>query len=70
MAEKDQPNGSGIRRSHSRIIWGASLMAASIIFSLLLIVILVMGRVSVGSAFAWATGAALVTLIIVASTLR
>ncbi len=50
------------------IIVGVSLIAACLMFSVLLIVILMVGRVGVGMAFAWAGGAALITLAVVAIT--
>lgn len=68
MGENDRPERARIGASQLRVIWGTGLITASIIFSILLLIILIVGRVGVGMAFAWAGGAALITLIVVAVT--
>ena len=68
MSEQKPEQKKSGRPLNKWIIIGVSLIAGCLMFSVLLIVILMVGRVSVGMAFVWAGGAALITLAVVAVT--
>jgi|GEM_PF-2034376 hypothetical protein len=54
--------------NYSMLIWGTSLLASSMMFAILFLVIMLVGRSSMLVALGWAGGAALVTMIMVTVT--
>lgn len=64
----DQKEPGKQKPNHTMLIWGASLLASSMMFAILFLVIMLVGRSSMIVALGWAGGAALITLLMVLVT--
>lgn len=64
----DHNDPSKPKGNHNMLIWGAGLFASSLMFAILFLVIMLVGRSSMAVALGWAGGTALVTLIMVLVT--